>query len=64
MIVIEVNWLEVKLRNQLKGAGGRWNPERQVRELRFATVSKLSLQHRIVKETAYRFSYKMVFISS
>ena len=41
---------ETELREQVKAAGGRWNPERQVWELRYDRVRRLGLEGRLVRE--------------
>ena len=39
---------EVGVRQQIKGVGGRWNPQRRVWELRYERVVALGLVERIV----------------
>ena len=41
---------ETELREQVKAEGGRWNPERQVWELRYDRVRRLGLEGRLVRE--------------
>jgi hypothetical protein len=41
---------EVELRNQVKHAGGRWDPHRRLWELRYEQVVALGLEERIVEE--------------
>jgi hypothetical protein len=41
---------ETELREQVKAEGGRWNPERQVWELRYDRVRQLRLEGRLVRE--------------
>ena len=40
---------EVEVRNQVKRAGGRWDPQRRVWELRYDRVVALGLADRIVE---------------
>ena len=42
---------EVALRDWVKQAGGTWNPERRLRQLRYDRVVALGLNHRIVSES-------------
>ncbi len=41
---------ETDLRAQVKAEGGRWNPERQVWELRYDRVRQLGLEGRLVRD--------------
>jgi len=41
---------EVELRRQVKAAGGKWRPQPQVWELRYAQIVALGLTGRIVAE--------------
>ena len=43
---------ETDLRAQVKAEGGRWNPERQVWELRYDRVRRLELEGRLVRDAA------------
>jgi len=43
---------ETDLRAQVKAEGGRWNPERQVWELRYDRVKRLELEGRLVRNAA------------
>ena len=43
---------ETDLRTQVKAEGGRWNPERQVWELRYDRVKRLGLEGRLVRDAA------------
>jgi hypothetical protein len=43
---------ETDLRAQVKAEGGRWNPERQVWELRYDRVKRLELEGRLVRDEA------------
>ena len=43
---------ETDLRAQVKAEGGRWNPERQVWELRYDRVKRLELEGRLVRDAA------------
>jgi hypothetical protein len=48
VVGIRVNRLEIDLRQQVKRAGGKWNPQRQVWELRHDQVVALGLEARMV----------------
>jgi len=41
---------EVETRNQVKAAGGKWDPKRQVWHLCYETVIELGMQNRLVNE--------------
>ncbi|MBM3131254.1 MAG: hypothetical protein FJ009_21855 [Chloroflexi bacterium] len=45
---IKVNWGEAELGRRVKQAGGKWNPQKKVWELRYDQVVKLKLEQRIV----------------
>jgi len=47
MVGVRVEFREVSLQQQVKLAGGRWNPARRVWELRRDQVLKLGLKDRI-----------------
>jgi len=47
--VVRVAGYERALRLQVKSAGGRWDPQRQVWELGYERVAALGLADRIVK---------------
>lgn len=46
---IKVNWGEAELGRRVKQAGGKWNPQKKVWELRYDQVVKLKLEQRIVR---------------
>jgi len=48
LIAVRVALGEVEVRRQVKQAGGKWNPQKTVWELRYDQVVKLGLQARIV----------------
>ena len=48
LVAIQVAVSEMDIRNQVKRAGGVWNPQRRVWELRYDQVISLGLTHRIV----------------
>jgi len=48
VVEIKVKLGEVGVRERVKEAGGRWNPEKNVWELRYDRVVKLGLEERIV----------------
>lgn len=45
-----VGYREMELRNEVKRAGGKWNPKRRVWEMRYDRVVALRLEERIVEE--------------
>jgi len=45
---VRVAWSEVEVRRQVKSAGGRWNPQQGVWELRYERVVALGLEGRII----------------
>ncbi|CAG0945323.1 hypothetical protein ANRL1_02260 [Anaerolineae bacterium] len=45
---IRVNWGEADVARQVKRAGGKWNPQKKVWELRYDQVVQLGLQSRLV----------------
>ena len=49
-MAVRVEFAEVKLRQRVKHARGKWNPNRKVWELRYADVVALTLEARIVDE--------------
>ena len=51
MVGVLVAREETELRAQVKAEGGRWNPERQVWELRYDRVKRLGLEGRLVHDT-------------
>ncbi len=48
LVHVRVAWPEVEVRRQVKGAGGKWNPQHDVWELRYDRVVALGLEERIV----------------
>lgn len=52
MVGVLVAREETDLRAQVKAEGGRWNPERQVWELRYDRVKRLELEGRLVRDAA------------
>ena len=52
IVGVRVGVAEVKLRQQVKQAGGKWNWSRKVWEIRYDQVVALKLDARIVKEEA------------
>jgi hypothetical protein len=45
---IKVNWGEAEIGKRVKQAGGKWNPQNKVWELRYDQVVKLGMEKRIV----------------
>ena len=59
MIVgVRVGFAEVEVREQVKQAGGKWNPSRKVWEMRYDHVVALKLEARIVEEEASNTRYQ------
>src|SRR5881409_726988 len=52
VVGLRVAYAEVAVRDRVKRAGGRWNPERRVWQLRYDRVVALGLNARIVVEPA------------
>jgi hypothetical protein len=52
IVGLRVAFAEVAVRDRLKEAGGTWNPERRVWQLRYDRVVALGLNSRIVDERA------------
>jgi len=50
VVEIRVEWEEMDIRKQVKGAGGRWNAGNRVWELRYDQVERLGLVDRLVGE--------------
>lgn len=48
IVAIRVNWGEADVARQVKRAGGKWNPQKKVWELRYDQVVQLGLQSRLV----------------
>jgi hypothetical protein len=51
-VLIRVGYGEVELREQVKVAGGFWNPERKAWSLSYRKVRELGLERRVVGEEA------------
>ena len=49
MVRLRVGWEETRLRSALQGAGGRWNPQERVWELRQDEAVALGFEARIVE---------------
>lgn len=49
-IFVRIGFAEAELRVAVKAAGGRWNQERRLWELRIATAYELGLDNRIVDD--------------
>lgn len=52
IVPLRVAFADVAVRQRVKQAGGKWNPDRQVWELRYEQVLELELAGRIVPESA------------
>ena len=52
IVGLRVAFAEVAVRDRVKQAGGTWNPERRLWQLRYDRVVALDLNHRIVNESA------------
>jgi len=48
LVPIRLAWSEVTLRQQVKQEGGRWDPQRQVWEVRYTQAVALGLTERII----------------
>ncbi len=48
LAAIKVNWGEAEIGRRVKQAGGKWNAQKKVWELRYDQVVKLKLEQRIV----------------
>jgi len=51
-VAVRIDFAEVELRQRVKQAGGRWNPDRRVWELPYAQVAALKLEARITEAPA------------
>jgi len=51
---LRIAFADVAVRDRVKQAGGTWNPERRVWQLRYDRVVALGLHNRIVDEPASR----------
>ena len=49
LVLLRIGYQEVGLRELVRSAGGRWQPERKLWQLRFAAVYGLGLEARIVE---------------
>jgi len=58
VVGVHVGFTEVEIREQVKQAGGKWNRNRKVWELRYAQVVALKLEPRIVEEEASNTRYQ------
>lgn len=52
IVGLRVAFAEVAVRDRVKQAGGTWNPEQRLWQLRYARVVALGLNHRVVNESA------------
>jgi hypothetical protein len=50
LVPVRVTVTEFALRQQIKGVGGKWNPQRGVWEVRYDQVMALGLTDRIVED--------------
>ncbi len=50
LVKLRIGYGETGLREQVKAAGGRWDPEKKRWELPYAEAAKLRLLERIVEE--------------
>jgi hypothetical protein len=57
IVRVHVGFAEVEMRDQVKQAGGKWNPSRKIWELRYGQVVGLKLEGRIVEEKASNSRY-------
>lgn len=48
LVPIRLAWSEVTLRQQVKQGGGRWDPQRQIWEVRYTQAVALGLTERII----------------
>jgi hypothetical protein len=58
IVEVRVGFAEVELRDQVKQAGGKWNPTRKVWELCYEHVVALKLEARMVEEKASNSRYQ------
>jgi len=58
MVGVRVGFAEEELREQVKQAGGKWNRNRKVWEMRYDQVVALKLEARIVEEKASNTRYQ------
>jgi hypothetical protein len=50
IVDVQVAYHEFEMREQIKDAGGRWNPEKRLWELSYAQAMALGLEQRVVRE--------------
>ncbi len=50
MVWVRIALLEAEVRQQVKGAGGKWDPQRRRWELRYDQAIALGLSKRIVRD--------------
>ena len=48
IVLLRVRYKEVHIRNLVKGAGGKWNREKQAWELPYGQVKMLGLENRMI----------------
>ncbi len=53
VVLVKVVFSERVLRQQVKGAGGVWNPDKQAWALRYERAMALGLRERIIEEASY-----------
>jgi len=58
IVGVRVGFAEAELRARVKQAGGKWNRQRKVWEMRYDQVVALKLEARIVKEPASNSRYQ------
>ena len=59
IVGVRIAFAEADVRQQAKQAGGKWNPDRKVWELRYRQAVALKLAARIVKERASNSRYRL-----
>jgi hypothetical protein len=52
LVEIQIDWSEAELRQAVKAAGGRWNPDRKLWRLAYGEVIRLGLEQRIVERNS------------
>jgi hypothetical protein len=50
IVGLRIEWRETDLRKQVKQAGGKWNPDKRVWEMRYDRAKALGWEARIVEE--------------
>jgi hypothetical protein len=50
MVWVRIALLEAEVRQQMKGAGGKWHPQRRLWELRYDQAIAVGLSKRIVRD--------------